>query len=447
MNTAKSEGRGNWFSQSCLPHFYAAAKSDTKARNNIFTLLLTALFISKFNLVNIFYSSEFSYTYPPVDIIPILSDTKSLPEFSFSNHTNQNYTFTNELLVDLLQDIYLRKEENYLGHMNNTTIVVQPKVIWNRGLVLVSLREGFHNLDTKGTTFTKLTVTAQIAKSAARRRSIFDLSQPGKSSDSKEAYTFLHQIISTLFYFTGIPSISYDIDILQKLIFLQDVSTCWLLITSFAVFIISSILLSPILMNKVFTLALSLCGAIFLTTNIGFSMFSMVLLILINTRFPNWKSILLIFYYLFQAMAATALLYYLFIDYDDSRQQRKQLDVMSEFASSPTITPQPSSYYEGSIDINHPNELKVVGDSTSTKSYNGLIGNSPVSSGANIQLPHTIAHPPEDDRMQESSIKRCLTAPARSDVMARSGDSFDSFDFGQRKRRNTVSRFTEQGLD
>lgn len=83
---------------------------------------------------------------PPVDVISVLSNT-----LMYSGNSDEN-DLEMRTIISLMEDIYMRNEEEYLNNVKYSTIVVEPTLVFEDNLYL-KLAEGFYNFDTASIEF------------------------------------------------------------------------------------------------------------------------------------------------------------------------------------------------------------------------------------------------------------------------------------------------------
>lgn len=107
--------------------------SRKRKKNSSIHFVIAGLVVVLFNATNLQFLHYFSISFPLVDIVEFLQ----LPIPSSKG------TFPDELLVDLLKDIYSRREQTYLRNINSTTIIVKPIFQIDQNYISVTLKEGY----------------------------------------------------------------------------------------------------------------------------------------------------------------------------------------------------------------------------------------------------------------------------------------------------------------
>lgn len=407
-------------SSSCPP------KLRSIMRFSLFGILLLS-----FNIMNLSYCSRFDFKYPLVEIITPLVNMKDLPTSSYSLYTKQNYTFDNDFLTEILKDVYLRHEQEYLHSMSNRTIIVQPSITWDIERIIIQLREGTYDFESKKLIFSNLTVIDQIVEESPRSTAIFNLKIPSKSSNGFFQQRFLRQIIGTLFYFSEKSKISKGIDLLQKLLFFADVANVSILVSAMVLFLTS---VPMVLVQKKTTymkLILESLPFVLILTNFGFSLFNTVVWIIISYSFPYWKSVSFVIFYFFQSLVTVVIIFKLFLRNTQDDNQKLLSALPSVFASD-------SSYPSVTTQNDSPDAMHSFEIEPQSKPYSNR-----------IRIPYTAAAPTNTSAARDTDdiIRRCATAPARSeciDVVEPLRASFDTLDIRSLTRRRTASRFTEE---
>ncbi|CAH2352124.1 hypothetical protein CLIB1423_05S06172 [[Candida] railenensis] len=104
-----------------------------RKKNSALHFAIAGLVLVLFNVTNLQYSHYFSTSFPLVDIVEFLQ----LP------NTVSQSSFPDELLLEVLKDVYTRREETYLRNINSTTIIVKPILQIDQDYISLTLKEGY----------------------------------------------------------------------------------------------------------------------------------------------------------------------------------------------------------------------------------------------------------------------------------------------------------------
>lgn len=319
-----------------------------------FFLLIPILSTALINILNYTYCTGLSYTFPPVDIVNVLTRFDELPSHSYDEVFEQTFWYDNKLLHGTLKGAYLLKEDAYLERIADCTIVVEPTLNWTPHQISLSLKEGFFNFTENKLVLDETTVSHLISKSTSNNGNYFDFTRRSKSEDYTQ--NFIRQYLYAIFYITSVSPSDYNVDSLIFPFFMTRIG-------NFGVFILSaSALMSLVLFETRIRgkyewpchTANTVLLIISFTSSVIFLFLKLVFSVIIDYKFPTTK------YHIVNLICAAEIVAFAFFaatyirKYIDRYRELREDDaikkIMSGFEPSPEHLLQTSSTYSSDHD-------------------------------------------------------------------------------------------------
>ncbi|KAK6204333.1 uncharacterized protein RJT21DRAFT_136810 [Scheffersomyces amazonensis] len=281
-------------------HVSVKSSREESFKRRIVITLISFLVLSKITIFNYWLSSSFTLKFPQVDIVNLLRGSEQLPTKNFSSYTNTTYEFSNTFLIELLKDVYLRNEEEYLGSVIHTSIIVVPSLEITPSQISLVLREGFCNFWTSSKFFSNLIVTSKVTNDFRDKVGFIRTILPISNKSTDEIQFFVRKFLFTLFYYTDIPESKYSIDSFSNLVYLLKLGNFGIFVSS----IFYLLLLVPLFFieNK-YILPLSAFAVSFCTVGFIFTLFNFIVHICIQFNHVNLTSWISFGLYLLEAFA------------------------------------------------------------------------------------------------------------------------------------------------
>ncbi|CCE78493.1 Piso0_001116 [Millerozyma farinosa CBS 7064] len=291
----KREGRSllSWSAKKCISY-----------------LLIAAVIYAAFNTTNYLWTLDFEYRLPPVDAVRFLRHKSSIPSGSHSTIAQKNFTFSNNMLVDIIKDVYIRRESEYLQHRNESTIVVSPRVKWTGDYIKLNLDEGAYFFSNGSTSVPDLKVTNTIQQKLTKGDTRFDFSQVFESESELQAHQFIRRFIYTLFKPADLPVEMYSIDALSRIFHFMRIGCLGIMVASLLSFFVlaGNILFEP---HSKVSLYLIYSSLVLLKVASGFfQIFNSTLAWLIMKSFPSTSQCFKGLFYLLELLIYISLLVY-----------------------------------------------------------------------------------------------------------------------------------------
>ncbi|KAK6465045.1 hypothetical protein DFJ63DRAFT_332486 [Scheffersomyces coipomensis] len=277
----------------------ATVPMDINLKRRIFIMTITSLLLLKVCFINYWFCSSFTFRLPVVDVINILKSPDLLPTTSFSSSTNTTFEFSNTLLKDLLQEIYLRNEAEYLTFLSHTSLVVEPTLQVSPTQVVLNLHEGFYNYWPGSLQFPTLSFSNVITSKFHDKVGLLNIISPLKPSGDDEVQLFVRQYVFSMFYLSDVSETEYSLDSFQYSFYLLKVGNFSILSTSI-LFILT--LIPLFFIENEFILPNCIVSSIFSGCGAFFSLFNFVSSIIIMARTPKPTSWYLIVLYFLESL-------------------------------------------------------------------------------------------------------------------------------------------------
>lgn len=239
-------------------------------------VIVTIMFYVVANLINITCLDRIQIQAQSVDIIPFL-------------HNNQVFNESNGLnkqTYELMKDIYIRNQKDYMSNVENLTIVTVPRIKWKIKSIDIQFNEGLYDFDLKKIQFKDPLISTVVSQPL--KGNVLSLKKQEQSLNGDiDASIFLHDTIFFLYQNNNYSSI---VEGIERLI----VPRFLIRLTNFIFLLTSSILLCLvcgwIFFPKVaieIKYYLLLTYAIVFLFNLIMMFFQMGILFLLLIRFPN----------------------------------------------------------------------------------------------------------------------------------------------------------------
>lgn len=324
-----------------------------------------------FSFLNYFYLTGFRYSFPPVDIVNILSRADELPAHSYDSIYDRRFRFDNSFLLEVLKDIYILRETEYLNQQDTMTITVEPQIIWNTEKISLILREGMFDFATGSVIREDIQVSQMISKAFGSNGNHFNLAFPSKFDDM--AQHFIRRFLYTLFYFPSVSLDTYNIDTLIKPFHLTRVSNFGILVLA-AISMASFVSLETFQTFKYILSFHTVNTGVFIVSAISclsFLLMKLVLVSFIDIKFPNTKYHIMVFLSLLELILFFCVYIKYLLKFKERLRSLKEdfaiKQIMKRFTPSPENISNSSSIYppsttktsEKNHDADIPNEENV----------------------------------------------------------------------------------------
>lgn len=239
-------------------------------------VIATIMFYIVANLINITCLDRIQIQAQSVDIIPFL-------------HNNQVFNESNVLnkqTYELMKDIYIRNQKDYMSNVENLTIVTAPKIKWRIKSIDIHFNEGLYHFGLKQIQF-KDPLVSTIVSQPLKGNALSLKKQEQSLTGNIDVSTFLHD---TMFFLYQNNNYSSIVEGIERLI----VPRFLIRLTNFIFLLTSSILLCLLFVWILFPKVtieikyfLLLTYAIVFLFNLIMMSFQMGILFLLLIRFPT----------------------------------------------------------------------------------------------------------------------------------------------------------------